>query len=541
MTLMLRLSMIIVCLAAGSVVVTGRSASAASKPERPGSKNVVIVSFGEDLRSEPATGRLLLLMVETPHGSPGRLPLGAPFWDDPQPIYSIAVENIAPGASMIIDDDAIAFPVPISELAGRYTMQAVLDVDRTTSGFTRSTENLMSAPRLHVFGGADEDNEDADAPAQPVHLELSAHMRVREFNDTDRVKEVELRSERLSAFHGREVRLRAGVVLPPGYNESGARRYAAIYHTPGFGGSHHGAWRSARGASDSISVLDQNTIQIHLNPDGPYGHHLFVNSENNGPVGDALVHELIPELERQFRLIADDEARLLTGHSSGGFTAAWLQVKYPATFGGTWATSPDPVDFRAFQIINIYEDDNAYTDADGNERPSVIIDGEVVCTLRQENLMERALGPNCTSGEQWASWFAAFSPRGDDGFPAPLWDPLTGAIDRAVAEAWKKRDLRRVIENRWPESGELIKDRLRIIVGDRDNFELDRAVIFVRESLEQLDGWRSTWDTAEERATHGYIEIIADRDHFDLFSGGLGERIEEEMLLRLQQLGAIEP
>ena len=75
-------------------------------------------------------------------------------------------------------------------------------------------------------------------------------------------------------------------------------------------------------------------------------------------------------IERTFPAIADPRARLLNGHSSGGWSSLWLQVTYPDVFGGTWSTSPDPVDFRDFQRINLYAPgENMFRDRDGKRRP----------------------------------------------------------------------------------------------------------------------------------------------------------------------------
>lgn len=489
-----------------------------------GADDRVTVTFEETLREAPATGRLILLFARTGSGAD---PLDAPFWNDPQPICSIAVENVKPGAAMVLGDVEASFPGPMSALEGTYLVRAVLDVDRTTGGFLNSTDNLLSEPVELTFRAGEEDRHE---------ITLTGRMPVPAVEDTDRVKEVVWRSERLSAFHGRDVFLRAAVVLPESYEAQAHRRFAAVYRVPGFGGRHYEAWEhSARNGP-----LDEQVVTVYLDPDSPNSHHLFVNSECNGPVGDALVYELIPHLEARFRLVSKPEARLLTGHSSGGFSTAWLQVNYPAFFGGCWSTGPDPVDFRAFQVINIYEDANAYVDADAADRPSVIIHGQTVCTIRQENGMEHALDPEGGAGQQWSSWMACFSKRDAKGFPVSLWDLKTGVIDASLREQWKQRDLRHVLESRWEEIGPLMCQRLRIICGEADNFSLHEAVRLLRDSLEQLPGWRSEWPTTEERATHGYITLIPGATHMNLQMYGVHRRIAAEMLLHLKRHGLVE-
>ena len=36
------------------------------------------------------------------------------------------------------------------------------------------------------------------------------------------------------------------------------------------------------------------------------------------------------------------------------------QILYPDFYGGAWASCPDAVDFRYHQIVNVYQDANAY-------------------------------------------------------------------------------------------------------------------------------------------------------------------------------------
>jgi hypothetical protein len=180
----------------------------------------------------------------------------------------------------------------------------------------------------------------------------------------------------------------------------------------------------------------------HLDPEVPLGHSAFANSANNGPVGDALVQELIPEIERRFRALPYPYGRFLAGHSSGGWSSLWLQVAYPDFFGGCWSAAPDPVDFRAFQTLNIYEARNGHWTPDGYPRPVARKDGKVATTVQRLNLWEYVVG----YGGQLDSFNAVFSPRGEDGRPRPLMNKLTGALDPAAAEYWKRYDIRLILE-----------------------------------------------------------------------------------------------
>ena len=141
---------------------------------------------------------------------------------------------------------------------------------------------------------------------------------------------------------------------------------------------------------------------------------------------------------------------------------------------------PDGVDFRAFQLVNIYSDTNAFVNASGFERPgSRSVTGEVMTTMRHEVQVENVLGSgDCytMSGGQWGSWNAVYGPRGNDGKPVPLWDPVTGTIDRGAAEHWKKYDLRLELESHWKTLAPKLRGKLHIWVGDADDYFLNNAV-----------------------------------------------------------------
>jgi S-formylglutathione hydrolase FrmB len=221
-------------------------------------------------------------------------------------------------------------------------------------------------------------------------------------------------------------------------------------------------------------------IYLQLDGAGPYGDPYQVNSANNGPYGDAVTQELIPYVEKQFRAIGKASARFLDGHSTGGWVSLALQVFYPDLFNGCWSFAPDGVDFRDYELINIYQDENAYVNARAFERPAARDpDGDVKYTVRHECQMENVMGLGDSytmSGGQWGAWNAVYSPRGADGRPAPVWDPKTGKIDHTVAREWEKYDLRLVLERNWPTLGPKLRGKIRIWVGEADNYFLNNGV-----------------------------------------------------------------
>ena len=99
--------------------------------------------------------------------------------------------------------------------------------------------------------------------------------------------------------------------------------------------------------------------------------------------------------------------------------------------------------------------------------------------MEQEIMCENVQGYSntyVTSGEQWGAWNAVFSPKGKDGLPEAIFDPVTGAINKKVAEYWKRHDLLNYIKENWKTLGPKIQKKIYIWAGDMDNFYLNNAV-----------------------------------------------------------------
>jgi S-formylglutathione hydrolase FrmB len=318
--------------------------------------------------------------------------------------------------------------------------------------------------------------------------------------NTDLVKQVEIRSKLLSDFNGWEVKLRAAVILPVTYGDEPNQQFPTLYSIPGFGGG-TAAWWWTEG----------QMLRVVLDPEVPLGHSVFANSANNGPVGDALVQELIPEIEKRFRVIPHAYGRFVTGHSSGGWASLWLQMTYPDFFGGCWSLAPDPVDFRFFQTMNIYDDRNGHWTREGYPRPLSRETDKLGVTFGQVNRWEYVVG----YGYQLDSFNAVFSPRAADGRPQPLMDKLSGAIDPEVAEHWRRYDIRHILEENWTTLGPKLKGKLHIIAGAWDNFYLERAVEELQDFLTKTD-------------YEGYVEILPG-DHFSFWTAQFQDRLNQEM------------
>lgn len=468
------------------------------------------VSFPADAHADPLSGRVLLFFSESEKGEPRK----QINWFDPSPVYAVDVEDLAAGETVAFskenlnDPDDLAFPERWSRLApGTYRVQALINHDETRRDFNTGPGNLYSDPlTVEITKGMD------------ATFELLSNQVVEEEEpeETDWVKFVKVRSDLLSDFHGRDVFMRAGVLLPSGYEDDTEREYPAYYVVPGFGGRHLGLLKREKRDEDAWEAWTEGTnpyrgFEIVLDPDVPLGHSVFADSANNGPVGEALTTELIPAIEEEFRIIAEPSARFVGGHSSGGWSSLWLQVAYPDFFGGCWSTAPDPVDFRAFQTMNLYQDINAHWTPTGQPRPVGRTRHDVMLLFTSFNHFEYVLG----WGGQLDSFDGVFSPRGEDGMPLRVMDKLTGTINHDVVEYWKRYDIRLQMEKNWATLGPHLQHKLHIIGGGWDTFYLNPA-------LEMLKTFLDTKDHV------GYVEIVPG-NHGSFMTKKMRQRIYQEI------------
>lgn len=486
------------------------------------------VSFPVATQREPASGRLVVyLLKEGAKVGPRAEPADAPFFEDPQPCFGTDVKDAQPGQAMLIDDNATAYPAKLSALpAGTYKVQAVLDTARDDSSWSRENGNLYSTTTSFTH--------DPAAP-KTVELSLTKVTKVPAPRSVNGAEVFTLKSTLLSDFHGREIRLRAGVALPINYDP--ARAYPVIYEVPGFGGKADTALfyprmiESGRLAPDQKALLS-STFRVILEAESGNGHTLWADSANNGPWAKALVTELIPALEKKYKMTAKPEGRLIEGHSSGGWSALWLQVNHPDVFGGAWPSSPDPVDFRAFQRTDIYAAPNMYqSGAPAKDTPSfVTLDGKETMTVMVENLVEEVIGPRNTSGQQWDSWHAVFGPRAADGTPAALYDPVTGAIDKSVAEAYRAYDLGEMLRKNPDTIAPILRQRVRLVCGEKDNFGLNNAVALLKADLDRL--------APAKPEDKGYVKLVPG-DHGTVHRDPAMQGKAKEMLQTLKAAGVI--
>ena len=483
------------------------------------------VSLGDGLRDQALTGRLLLFISNNENDEPRFQVNNGP---DTQLVFGVDVHQWQGAEPVILDAGAAGYPLrSIAELPpGRYRVQALLNrYERFTLSDGRSLllppdkgegQKLERKPG-NYFSLPAWISLDPKA-AQPVSIALDQVIPAIEApQDTRYVKHIRLKSELLSEFWGRPTYLGAHVLLPEGFDEHPEARYPLIVshgHFPRDFDSiresppdpeleceyserfdlpcynrvvQEHAWdfyREWTGADFPRMII----VQVQ-HPTPYFDDSYAVNSANMGPYGDAITYELIPHIEQRFRGIGEGWARFLYGGSTGGWIALAVQTFYPEEYNGAFAACPDPVDFRAYALVNIYEDSNAYFlegDWKRIERPrSRTTLGQVTATLRQVQQKEHVLGTKGRSGGQRDIWATLFGPAGEDGYPRHLWDRESGVIDPEVAAYWRENyDLRHILERDWASLGPKLKGKIHLYVGEMDNSYLNNAVYLMEDFLE---------------------------------------------------------
>ncbi|MGI8812042.1 MAG: alpha/beta hydrolase-fold protein [Pyrinomonadaceae bacterium] len=480
-------------------------------------------TIARGLVSGPQKGRLFVFLNRKGELAP-RLTADGDVSLDAPPILAKDVDRFVAGeTTTVIDNTSIAYPIKdLAEVpAGEYFVQALLDVNNDLRSLN-APGNLYSAVQKETIdpkkGGT-------------IKLELNDIVPPEKLPaDTEYLKFRKIQSLVLSKFYGRPIFLRVGIVLPRDYEKEAGRRYPLLINIGGYGSRFTRTQRlmSENSPARKAWVGDDTPrmIGVYLDGDGPYGDPYQINSANSGPYGDALTQELIPQIEEQFRAIGTPDARYLTGGSTGGWVSLALQIFYPDYFNGTWSGFPDPLDFRAYQLVNIYKDENAYVNAKGFERPSAReANGDTEFTMRLECLKENVLGAGDSytmSGGQWGAWNATFSPRGADGRPVPLWNPKTGKIDHDVARQWEKYDLRLVVERNWKTLAPKLRGKIHIWVGEADDYFLNNGVHLFDDFISKADPTYDGWIMYDRTGRHGW----SPKDQVEIM---------KEMVQRIQQ------
>lgn len=482
------------------------------------------ISFPEASSKEPLDGRMLLL-VSTDDAREPRFQISEDL--NTQQVFGIDVEGLKPGQEAIVTADAFGYPLrSLSQVPrGEYTVQALLhryETFKRSDGHTvklpmdrgegqqwnRAPGNFYSTPQKITID-----------PQKPETIKLVLDKVIPPIvppKDTKYIKHVKMQSKLLSDFWGRPMYLGANILLPEGFDSHPNARYPLVIfhgHFPAdFGGFRETPADpnlkpeySDRFKLDGYNkIVQEQAHQFYKEWTGPnfprmiiieiqhanpyYDDSYAVNSANLGPYGDAITYELVPFIEKQFRGIGKGWARFMYGGSTGGWEALAAQIFYPDEYNGAWGACPDPIDFRAYTVVNIYEHKNAYrADSKWKQTPRPgkrNYLGELAATIEEMNYMELALGTKSRSGGQWDIWEAVYSPVGSDGYPKPIWNKVTGEIDPAVAAHWRENyDLGYILKRDWSKIGPKLAGKLHIYVGEADNYFLNDAVYLVEDFL----------------------------------------------------------
>lgn len=545
--------------------MNGRSIAAAlvvavalPQPQRPAPLRFAI-SFPAARSAAPLDGRLLLMISADPAAEP-RFQIAA--GPTTQLAFGIDVDGLRPGQEATIDASVFGYPLKsIAEIPpGTYRVQALLnryETFRRNDGhvvklppdkgegqqFASKPGNLYSTPREATID-----------PAKNEVIRISLDQEIPPIPDppeTRYVKHERIQSPLLTEFWGRPMYLGAHVLLPEGFDSHPNARYPLVVNHGHFPYT-IGNWReeppdanlpcqyAERFRLDCYNRIQQeHAYQFYQDWTGPnfprvllieiqhptpyYDDSYAVNSQNNGPYGDAIMQELIPHIERKYRGIGQGYARFTYGGSTGGWEAMAVQMFYPDEFNGAWVACPDPIDFRAYTVVNIYQDDNAYfMDSKWKRTPRPGIRdylNHIRATMEEVNHRELVLGTNSRSGDQWDIWEAVYSPVGPNGYPKRIFDKVTGKIDREVAAFWRENyDLSHILRRDWKTLGPKLKGKLHIYVGDLDNYYLDNAVRLAEEFLESTtdphyagdvdygDGHEHCWNGDHTRG-NGYSRL----------------------------------
>ncbi|MDZ7343407.1 MAG: esterase family protein [candidate division KSB1 bacterium] len=483
------------------------------------------ISFPQERSRQPLDGRMLLMISADSTNEP-RFQITDDL--ETQLIFGINVEGLKPGETAIIDASVFGYPLKsISQLPpGWYWVQALLNRYET---FRRKDGHVVKLP-MDRGEGQQWNRKPGNFYSTPKKMWIDVRQNemvkisldqeippIPPPQDTKYIKHVKMQSKLLTEFWGRPMELGAVLLLPEGFDEHPEARYPLVIfhgHFPyTFGGFRetppdpnlkpdYNKRFNIHGYNKIVQEYAYKFYQDWTGPNFPrmiimeiqhanpyYDDSYAVNSANLGPYGDAITYELVPFIEKKFRGIGAGWARFLYGGSTGGWEALAAQVFYPDAYNGCWAACPDPIDFRAYTIVNIYEHKNAYySDSPWKKTPRPgkrNYLGELSATLEEMNHRELVLGTHSRSGDQWDIWQAVYSPVGEDGYPKPIWDKLTGEIDHTVAAYWREHyDLGYILKRDWHKIGKKLEGKIHIYCGDMDNYYLNNAVYLVEEFLE---------------------------------------------------------
>jgi hypothetical protein len=468
----------------------------------------ILFKIDRSTGSTPRDGRLILVISKEMNGEPrSQVTLGLKT----QQIFGKDVDGWKPGDTVEMSGDTPGDPLrTLTDLpVGTYNLQAVLNVYQT---FHRADGHVLKVHPDHGEG-QQWNQSPGNLYSKPQRVQIDSSS-VTEVNltetipdidppkDTKYVRHLRIQSKLLSRFWGAPVFLEATVLVPRDFDSS-KQSYPTAFLQTHFGGDFfffretppgsraprreilgyqfYQDWTSGR--------LPRMLLVVTTHPTPYYDDSYGVNTANAGPYGDALTKELYPAVEKQFRALGEPWARVVFGGSTGGWMTLAQQIFYPEYFGGAWGFCPDPVDFHAFQTVNVYEDKNAYYDEGPFQRlpkpGGRLPDDHILFTMESLSHQEAILGTHGRSGGQMDAFHATFGPVDAAGYPAKLWSDVDGRINPDVAKYWQEHyDLTAYLQRNWQRIGNDLVGKLHITAGTKDTFYLDAAAHRMQEYLE---------------------------------------------------------
>ena len=517
-------------------------------------QSIIEVTYDAKLSKDPFDGRLLVLLTKDDTKEP-RFQI-----NDTNDTGIVVGKNVMQWKSdqtETFSDETLAYPIEnLADLeTGTYYIQALLHKYETFNlanghqvklpmdqgegqHWNISPKNIYSKPvKIKYKKGS------------PIKLNITEEIPLIEpVKNSEFIKHIKIKSEMLSAFWGRPMYLQANVLVPKGFDKDSQTRYPLmVFHghfpktiggfrtIPPTAPEKDTIYNSRFGITGYKYIQEKEAydfykkwtasnfprfLVIEIQHQNPYYDDSYaVNSENLGPYGDAITYELIPHIEKLFNGVGSGWGRFLYGGSTGGWEALAAQVFYPKEYNGCFAACPDPIDFRAYTVVDLYNDKNAYY-KEGSFKKTLrpgMRDGKghIKSQLIDMNRREYILGDNSRSGDQWDIWQAVYSPVGENGYPKPIWDKLTGEIDTEVAAFWKENyDLRYIMERDWDKIGKDLEEKINIYCGDMDNYYLNNAVVLTEAFLENTtdpyyggevdygNGAEHCWNGDQENPNH---------------------------------------
>jgi putative esterase len=482
------------------------------------------VSFPSRLDAQPLDGRLLLVFSTDPSDEPRNQ-----IDDSPQSqiVFGVTVDGWQPDHPQLVDGTVRGYPIrSLKDLPpGDYIMQAVLNKYET---FHRADGKTI---KLHMDQGEGQhwNSSPGNLYSKPVKIHIGAGTEnypivlsevippIVTPADTKYLRHIRVQSQVLTKFWGRPMFVSAIVLIPEGFDDHPDAHFPlVIFHDhfvtdfddfrttppdpnlkPDYSQRFHLAGYNRIQQEEAYKFYQRwispgfpRVLIVKIQHANPYYDDSYaVNSANVGPYGDAIENELIPAIEKQFRAIGQGWARFVYGGSTGGWEALAVQVLYPDHYNGAFAACPDPIDFHAFTNIDLYDDDNAFylTGAHKQVAQPAMRDylGHTFITTEEINAYVLALGDHGRSGEQFDIWQAVYGPVGDDGYPQPIFDKVTGKIDHSVAEYWRQHfDLEAILERDWSKLGPKLEGKIHIYVGSDDTYFLNDAVYRMQDFLD---------------------------------------------------------